>query len=327
MCGLPTRHAASGSRDPARKYNAGGKGPVSAEWSPSKSLWLKEDERDSYRQAEYLVEYTDWLSWKLTGRSANINTAAIRAYYDRDEGGWPTSFYEEIGLGDVLEKLPREVLDLGVPVEGPAKGAAEELGLRPGTPVAQGGANAFVAQIGLGVVQPGRMALITGSSHVLIGQTDHATSGEGFFGAYTDAVVPGQYTVEGGQVSTGSVLKWFKDRFCGDVVREAEAKGVNPYNLLNEQARALPPGSEGLILCDYWQGNRTPYTDPDARGIIWGRSLHHGPVHIYKAIQEGCATAPRTSCERCTPAASTCRSSWPAAAPPTAPIGCSCTPT
>ena len=30
------------SSDPARKYNAGGKGPVSAEWLPSKLLWLKE---------------------------------------------------------------------------------------------------------------------------------------------------------------------------------------------------------------------------------------------------------------------------------------------
>jgi ribulose kinase len=276
------------STDPARKYNAGGKGPVSAEWYPSKALWLKENEPDTYQRAQYLVECTDWLSWKLTGRwTVNINTAAVRAYYDRAEGGWPTSFYEEIGLGDVLEKLPGDVLDLGVPVEGLAKGPAEELGLRPGTPVAQGAADAWAAQIGLGVVQPGKMALITGSSHVLIGQADHATSGEGFFGAYTDAVVPGQYTVEGGQVSTGSVLKWFKDRFCGDVVREAEARGVNPYNLLNEQAKAVPLGSDGLILCDYWQGNRTPYTDPDARGIIWGLSLHHGPAHIYKAIQEG----------------------------------------
>ena len=61
------------------------------------------------------------------------------------------------------------------------------------------------------------MALITGSSHVLIGQSDRRRSrGEGFFGAYTDAVIPGQYTVEGGQVSTGSVLKWFKDHFFRD---------------------------------------------------------------------------------------------------------------
>ena len=53
-------------------------------------------------------------------------------------------------------------------------------------------------QIGLGVVDPGVMALITGSSHVLTGQTDKPIHGKGFFGAYTDGVVKGQYTVEGG---------------------------------------------------------------------------------------------------------------------------------
>jgi FGGY-family pentulose kinase len=276
------------SSHPARKYNGGGKGPVSAEWYPSKALWLKQHEPENYERARYLVEYTDWLNWRLTGRwTANINTASIRAYYDRGEDGWPTGFYEEIGLGEVLDKLPSEVVDLGEPGGELAEGPAGELGLKPGTPVAQGGADAFVAQIGLGVVQPGKMALITGSSHVLVGQSGHATSGEGFFGAYTDAVVPGQYTVEGGQVSTGSVLKWFKDNFCGDVVREAEAKGIDPYDLLNERSSKLPVGSDGLIVNEYWQGNRTPYTDPDARGIMWGLSLHHGPAHIYKAILEG----------------------------------------
>lgn len=276
------------STHPARKYNGGGKGAVSAEWYPCKALWLKEHEPDTYQRARRLVEYTDWLSWRLTGRwTANVNTASIRAYYDRAEGGWPAGFYQEVGLGDVFDKLPGEVLDLGEPVGGLAEEPAGELGLRLGTPVAQGGADAFVAAIGLGVVRPGRLALITGSSHVLVGQSDHPTSGEGFFGAYTDAVVPSQYTVEGGQVSTGSVLKWFKDNFCADAVAEAEARGVDPYDLLNERAAKLPVGSGGLIVNEYWQGNRTPWTDPEARGSIWGLSLHHGPAHLYKAIQEG----------------------------------------
>jgi FGGY-family pentulose kinase len=270
----------------ARKYNGGG--PVSAEWLPSKLLWLKEREHDTYAQAKHLVEATDWATFRLTGRlTANINTAAVRGYYDRDTGGWPTGFYEEIGLEDVFDRLPSDVLDLGAPVEGLSKEAAAELGLRPGTPVAQGGGDAWIGQVGLNVVKPGRMALITGSSHVLIGQTDQAISGSGFFGAYTDAVVPGQYTVEGGQVSTGSVLKWYRENFCKDIFAEADAKGVNPYDLLNELSRDVPLGSEGLIVLDYWQGNRTPYTDPLARGMIWGFSLHHSRADVYRAIQEG----------------------------------------
>ncbi len=274
------------STHPARKYNGGG--PVSAEWYPCKALWLKEQEPDTYRRAAHIIDATDWLTFRLTGRwTASINTVSLRAYYDRSAGGWPTDFYEEIGLGDVLEKLPGEVLDLGVPVAGLSKSAAADLGLNAGTPVAQGVADAWAAQIGLNVVEPGKMALITGSSHVLTGQSIHPASGKGFFGPYTDAVVPGQYTIEGGQVSTGSVMKWFRDNFCKDMLAEAEKRGVSCYDLLNEQARNIPPGSDGLITLDYWQGNRTPYVDPEARGIMWGFSLHHTPAHVYRAIQEG----------------------------------------
>lgn len=150
------------SQHPWRKYNGGG--PVSAEWYPSKTLWLKEQETDTYRRAAHLVEATDWLSFRLTGRwTAGINAASLRAYYDREAGGWPTDFYEEIGLADVMEKLPPDVVDLGVPIEGLTKEAAADLGLKPGTPVAQGSADAWAAQIGLNVVQPGKMALIAGS--------------------------------------------------------------------------------------------------------------------------------------------------------------------
>ena len=88
--------------------------------------------------------------------------------------------------------------------------AAEELGLAPGTPVAQGGVDAYVGALGLGVVEPGKIALITGSSHVMIGQVSEPIHDPGFWGAYTDAMVPGQYTVEAGQASTGSVVAWAK---------------------------------------------------------------------------------------------------------------------
>ncbi len=59
--------------------------------------------------------------------------------------------------------------------------------------------------------------------------------------------------------------------------------------MLNELAKPIPPGSEGLIVLDYWQGNRTPYVDPEARGIIRGLSLKHTTGHLFRAIIEGIA--------------------------------------
>ena len=42
-------------------------------------------------------------------------------------------------------------------------------------------------------------------------------------------------------------------------------------------------------MLEYWQGNRTPWVDPDARGTVWGLSLAHRPEHVFRAIMEGIA--------------------------------------
>ena len=272
----------------ARLYNGGGTMPATAEWYPFKAAWLKENEPETYAAAHRLVDAPDWVHFKLTGEwTVNINSAAQRMYYNRDRGGWPVEFYEHIGCGDVFDKLPDRVVDLGVQVGTLTAAAAHDLGLRPGIPVAQGPADAWAGQIGLGVVNPGKVALITGSSHVLSGQSAKPLHGPGFFGGYTDGVVPGQYTVEGGQVSTGSVMKWFKDNFARDLVSASDRTGANAYEVLNAESASIPVGSDGLIVNEYFQGNRTPYTDSKARGIIWGLSLAHTPAHLYHAIQEG----------------------------------------
>jgi ribulose kinase len=49
----------------------------------------------------------------------------------------------------------------------------------------------------------------------------------------------------------------------------------------------VPIGSDGLIVLDYFQGNRSPYTDPLARGMMWGLTLSHTPGHVFRAIIEG----------------------------------------
>ena len=253
---------AENSESVPRLYNGAGASPATAEWYPFKAAWLREHEPETYRKAAHLVDAPDWVTFKLTGEwTTNINSAAIRMYYNRDKGGWPEDFYQTIGCGDVFDKIPERVLDLGTPVGTLATIPAQLLGLRPGIPVAQGLADAWAGQIGLGVLSAGSMALITGSSHVLTGQADTEIHGEGFFGAYPDGVMPGQYTVEASQVSTGSVLKWFKDNFVADYTAAAEKIGLNPYDVLNEQSRNIRPGSDGLIINEYFQGNRTPYTD------------------------------------------------------------------
>ena len=275
------------SGDEALKFN--GYGNASAEWMPCKALWLKSNEPDNYARAEVVCEYTDWLMHKLTGMwTGNDCNMSVRWYYNGPEGGFPRSLYERIGLGDVLAKFPRDIRHIGERIATLTKEAADFLGLHKGTIVGQGGIDALIGMIGLGVVRPGRIAVITGSSHLILGFTDKPRHSKGIFGPYPDAVITGLWVAEGGQTSSGSILEWFRDCFCRDLGADRSA-GRAAFDQLRPEAELIPPGSEGLLVLDYWQGNRTPYTDPIVKGMIYGLSLNHTRAHVFRALMEGIA--------------------------------------
>jgi len=271
--------------DPALKFN--GFGNVSAEWMPCKALWLKKNEPELYEKADLVCEYADWITFKLTGKwTANLSNVSARWYYDARNGGFPKGLYERIGLGDVLSKFPQTITYLGDNLGTITPAAAQFLGLSENTVIGQGGVDAWIGNIGLGVIHKGKVALITGSSHLISCLTDRFeyTKG-GFFGPYPDTVVRGLGLLEGGQTSSGSILAWYKRNLC----RDLEGQQESVYDILNREAAKLSPGSDGLMVLDWWQGNRTPYTDPNVRGMIYGLSLGHTQAHIYRAIMEGVA--------------------------------------
>ena len=263
--------------DPALGLNGAGTGPVSAEWMLPKALWLKRHEPEVFDRAHRICEYQDFLTYKLTGDwAASLDNVGLRWHYRNRDGGWPGSLVRALGLDALLEKWPPRVVPPGEVIGTLTATAAVELGLPQSVKVVQGGADALIGMIGLGVAQPGQLALITGSSHLQFGVTEEALSAPGVWGAYADIVYPGRYIVEGGQTSTGSIINWL-----------GRLTGGHDFDALNEAAAALPPGSEGLIVQDHFQGNRTPYTDAHSRGAILGLTLAHEKHHLFRAIMEG----------------------------------------
>lgn len=277
------------TRDQALEYV--GFGNVSAEWFPCKLLWLRRNEPALYDQAKILFEQTDWLVWLLTGEpTLNLNTASMRWFFNARRGGFPLSLYRKIGLESALEKVPSRIVKIGERAGALTRSMAERTGLRAGIPVAGGGGDAFVAMIGVNALTPGRLALVTGSSQLQLATVPSAVHAPGLFGSFPDAVVEGLEVIEAGQVSTGSVLRWFTKNFIGaELAADASRRGVSAYDLLNERAARIAPGSEGLVVLDHWQGNRTPWTDPASRGVIRGLTLSHTPAHLFRAIMEGVA--------------------------------------
>jgi ribulokinase len=267
-----------------------GQSTMSAEWMPAKALWVKEHQADVYDRTAHVCEYVDYLAYMLTGQlTASLNTTSIRWLYNHREGGWAPDYFERIGLGDLVPRFPPSVLPMEAVAGYLTPSAAAATGLPEGLPVAKGGADAFVAMLGLDVVAPGRVALITGSSHLQLGQSATPLHVKGMFGTYPDAVVQGSYTFEGGQISTGSIMRWFATSVLGFGRDDGAGQQARLIEQLSERAAAIAPGAEGLILLDYWQGNRTPHVDAEARGAMWGFSLNHRAEHVARAIMEGVA--------------------------------------
>ena len=92
---------AGASGDPALRYVGGGN--VSAEWFPCKAAWVKRNEPEVYARSRTIFEQTDWLALRLTGeKTANIDCATIRWFYNIAHGGFPVSLYRSMGLEDLL---------------------------------------------------------------------------------------------------------------------------------------------------------------------------------------------------------------------------------
>jgi autoinducer 2 (AI-2) kinase len=53
--------------------------------------------------------------------------------------------------------------------------------------------------------------------------------------------------VEGIGFYHGFIMRWFKEGFCGQEVREAREKGIDPYFLMEKLAEKIPPGSNGVL--------------------------------------------------------------------------------
>lgn len=281
------------TNDPVLRFCGG---TVPAEWPLPKALWLKEQQPELWQRSHLLVETMGWLTWRLTGTwTLGLCSAACKWHY-RPGTGWPASLLETGGLGGLTGKLPDAVLPMGGRVGTLTAAAAEALGLTTGTVVSLSGIDAHAGMVGIDALQPGVLALITGSSTCQLALSRDPIFDPGIWGPFESAVTDGDWVLEAGQASTGSAVRWLLDLLDGS------ALGVAPdsdrYGPIEALAAAVPPGAEGVGLLDHWQGSRTPIRDSGARGAITGLSLGHGPGHLLRTVYEGTAYGNRRILDR-----------------------------
>ena len=178
-----------------------------------------------------------------------------------------------------------------------SESAAKVTGLKVGTPVVGGGGDQAAQAVGSGIVTSGVISVTSGTSGVVFAHSDHyAAEAQGRLHAFCHAV-PGKWHYMGVMLSAGGSFRWLRDAI-GDVEKAAaQLIGVDPYELLTQEAASAPVGSEGLLFLPYLTGERTPYPDPQARGAFVGLTLRHGKAHLVRSVLEGVSFGLRDSLE------------------------------
>ncbi len=160
--------------------------------------------------------------------------------------------------------------------------AASRLGLAPGLPVIAGVNDGTASMLGAGLREPGD-AVDTGGTSGGIGiYADRPVSVDRAFLA--PAPLPGRWVVGGAMAALGASVDWMRSVLLGDRWTSDE---------FFRAAARIPAGAEGLVFLPYLAGERAPIFDDEARGVLFGLTLAHGPEHLARAALEGAAFALR----------------------------------
>lgn len=274
-------------------------GKVSAEWLMPKLYECLNKAPKVFEATAHYMEAGDWLIWLLTGnRIASASFAGFKALWNPQTGYPGNDFWAEVDprLGDIIgRKVTTDVRNAGTFAGGLNPQGAQLTGLNIGTPVAVPLIDGHAPMCAAGAVGAGQLLLTLGTSASFIVMDNEQRHVAGIFGSIQDGILPGLTAYEASQPSMGNTFAWFINNCVpSDYAVQAKDRGISLFALLDEKASLLPPGANGLLALDWWNGNRAPYNDFNLSGMILGLTLNTKPEEIYRAIIESCAYATRT---------------------------------
>jgi xylulokinase len=227
-----------------------------------KLLWLRRHEPEVYTRIRRIALPKDYVRLRLTGTWAiDAADASGTLLFDVAHRRWS----EEV------------LAALDVPAEWlPPASESTEIA---------GAGDQQAAALGVGVVEPGSVSVVLGTSGVVLAPLRaYAHDPEGRVHAFCHAL-PETWEAMGVMLNAAGSLQWFRDTL---------APGV-PFDELTAAAAAWGPGADELTFLPYLQGERTPHADPDARAAFTGLARHHDRGALVRAVLEGVAYGLRDS--------------------------------
>ncbi len=247
----------------------------------AKLKWLLRYEPATVAHSAHLVlGAADFVAFRMAGVAVtDTTTASTTGLLDINTRAMLSAdIFAQLGLADVLPLLPMVkpggsrigVLDARI---------AETLGLRPGIPIHHGPGDAGATTLGVGSGEPGQVYGYVGTSGwVAFTSAKHIEPDTGVFTLAHPH--PGKFIYVAPLLTAGGNLDWVRDLF-----------GSESYTGLIDEALSQPPGH--LLYLPYLNGERSPFSDPFARGAFIGLNARHSHADLCRAVLEGVVFAYR----------------------------------
>jgi len=253
-------------------------------FTASKLAWVKTNEPDIYARVNKIMLPGDFISMKLTGEiTTSISSLSEGVFWDFKENELSKDVFTYYGFSHSLIPPLRNVFAEHGKV---SKNVAVALSLKEGIPVTYKAGDQPNNALSLNVFEPGEVAATAGTSGVIYGVSDQLTyDNESRVNTFAHV----NYTKEQKRLGvllcingTGILNRWIKNI----------AGGSLSYQQINDTAKSVQPGSEGLLILPFGNGAERMLNNKIIHSHIHNIDLNkHGQAHLFRAAQEGIAFA------------------------------------
>ena len=258
-----------------------GKNPLYTRYSSQsilpKILWLKENEPQLFERTARVLTTNGYIAFRLTGSfAADIFSLSAGNIVDLDTLQiFSSPFnYAKIETGIIPEM--KWALELTGTV---TRDAYEQTGISYGTPVFTGTGDACSDTITNACLEPGNVSISLGGTSIYIQYLNKPVASPALF--VETGPVPGSFTVGGATSCGGLLTDWVIEKLFG-LNKDEKEDLLSGFGL-----REYKPSD--MILLPFFGGARTPFNNPEAKGILFGLSMETGRNEILSSVYESIA--------------------------------------
>ncbi len=248
-------------------------------FTASRLKWVMENEPDIYSKIYKMMLPGDYVAMRMTDEIKTTFSGLSEAIiWDFQKHGLAKFLLDYYGIAEdlIAEAVPT------FSVQGElTKIAADELGLKAGTPISYRAGDQPNNALSLNVLNPGEIAATAGTSGVVYGITEKSDydskSRVNAFIHVTHTPEKPRYGVLLCVSGTGILNSWLKHN-----------TGTIDYPEMNDMAAKAPVGSDGLVILPYGNGAERTLENKDPGASIHGLNFNlHNKAHLLRAAQEG----------------------------------------